>query len=877
MTAGSSFLITSVLIFIVFAVGGFVPFGFRSLLYVDGGIQMIDLFCWFKDVLLGRSSIDYTLAKSLGGSNFSVFSYYLASPLSLIVILFDKSQMPLFMNILFLLKSCLAASFMSLYLTERFAPSGKRQTVTTIILSVSYALSQFFISQSSNTMWLDGAYMLPLILMECERVLKGKKCTRLVIVFALTVCFNWYSGLIDMLFSGFWFLFGIVLNSSGKKLRDHFITIVRFGASCICSLLLSGMILVPTIMKLSGRTHGHAGLSMLTDLGMIGSVKDTVLNYSFGMICLKGSVSLFAGSFVLTGVFLLFAAGSQKLKEKLVCGSLLVFTVLIFIWQPLVALFSMLRIVESFWYRYSYVGAFILVFLASAFYLGSSRQKLRMWMPLLFSGIFSLITIVLVLITPGRLEDQVFLLSFQEFMPGSSDSSTFLIGCKILFPVLISLFLCLMIAAEKKNAALRKVSAGLLIASVATELVAGQVILSMFYSTDDAYCITDYVKNEESLLSGINDDSFYRILQTSYHTAHVSGLPASYNEPMAFGFNSVTSFVSDPDEDTILFMDNAGYAAHSETITVTPSENLALDSLMGVKYVMLPSGSTETSGLERLSGIDGFKDLYRNPYDLPVAFVYEGSGDIDNSSTCPAEYLNDLYLRLTGIEDLFIPVSYSSCEDGNDIVWSVDLGDSYSSDRYILYFNALTGNEISSSLLINGEFYTKYSQYMAPSMVKICTEENTVEITLRSDVSGQPVIVTDVQLYLLDLEKLEEASATAQAHSVTDFVLEDGYGRFTVSDGHANESLFVSVPVENGWTVTRNGHEVSCAKIGNALMSVPLEDGQNIIEMRYSLPYKIEGIITSISGAVLFAGFIFLEKISTRRPSKTHRGGKKHN
>ena len=97
--SGISFAVTAIVILVVFAIFGMAPFGPHSLLYRDGEIQMIDLFCWYKDVLSGKSSIDYTFTKSLGGSNFSVFTYYLASPLSLLIVFFNKSQTPLFMNI----------------------------------------------------------------------------------------------------------------------------------------------------------------------------------------------------------------------------------------------------------------------------------------------------------------------------------------------------------------------------------------------------------------------------------------------------------------------------------------------------------------------------------------------------------------------------------------------------------------------------------------------------------------------------------------------------------------------------------------------------------------------------------------------------------
>ena len=879
LTAGVSFLITALLILFLFAIAGFIPFGNKALLFNDGAIQMLDLFSWYKNVLTGSSFIEYTMTKSLGGSNFPVFTYYLASPLNLLILFFDKSQTPLFMNVLYLLKASFAAAFMSIYLVNRFSPSDKNKYATTVMLSVSYALSQFLIAQSSNIMWLDGAYMLPLILTECERVIKGKRITRLAIVLALTVCFNWYSGLIDMLFTGFWFLFELARTGicERKSLRSILITVLKFAESCICALLISSVILIPTLMKLSGRTYGHAGLSILTDLGMIGTVKSTLLNYSFGMISVRGGVSLFAGSFVLLGVVLLFIAGTQKLKEKIMYGILLIFTVLIFIWQPLVALFSMLRYVEAFWYRYSYVGIFALIYLAGAFYLESSKQKLKAWMPLAVAVLFSLTVALLIMITPRRPEDILFFISLNLISP-VADSNNLLILCKIIFPILCSVFMCLLIASGKNSQLLKKTSTGLLSLTVIAELICGQFVLSVFYSTEEGPHITDYVKNEEVLLAMIDDEPFYRILQTTYHSNHGGGLPASYNEPMAFGFNSVTSFVSDPEEDTVYFLNDAGYAAHADTITVTPSENLALDSLLGVRYVILPSGSNDTSGLQYVNGIEGFKDIYINSYEFPVAFTYSNTGDYNSKPSCPALYLNDIYARLTGIENIFTAVNASESKNGSDITYSVDLGDDYDPDSYILYANLITAEEeCASKILIDGEPYIGYAQFLAPSMVRISSDKNNVDVTLTPDDPEMPATVIDAQFYLLDLNLLREASDIANANAVTDYELRDGYGCFTVNDGCKGESLFISVPYGEGWTITLNGHEVSCNTIGDALMSIPLEDGQNKIEIRYTMPYKYAGIITCLSGIVLLAVLTGIDILNTRKPNRTHRSGKKHN
>ena len=348
---------------------------------------------------------------------------------------------------------------------------------------------------------------------------------------------------------------------------------------------------------------------------------------------------------------------------------------------------------------------------------------------------------------------------------------------------------------------------------------------------------------------------------------------------MAFGFNSVTSFVSDPDENTIVLMDKAGYAAHSATITATASENLATDSLMGVKYVLLPSGAKDNTGLEKLTGTDGFKDIYLNPYAFPTAFVYSGSGDYDSFSSCPALYINDMAKRLTNVDkDLFVPATYTISSEGSTVTYSVDLGDDYDPSKYVLYANIPTTTDDGAMLTVNGEDYRYYSQFLSPSMVRIVSDEKNVTVGIRFNSDSDPESLVEVaQFNLLNLDVLKESSEAANQRAADTIVLKDGYGKFTVENASAGESLFISVPVEKGWTITRNGQVINAEVIGNALMSIPLENGRNEIEMNYQVPFMDTGNLVSVLGLLIFAAVIILEKVNTRKPSKTHPACKKHN
>lgn len=868
----ASVLITAGIVLFSYVILGFVPFSDKSLVYKDGQQQLIDLFCWFKDVLSGKSSIDYTFTKYLGGSNFAVFSYYLASPLNLLVVFFDKAQMPLFMNVLFLLKASLAALTACYYLQRRFHPTTKLRTVVTVLLSVSYALSQYLIAQSSVIMWLDGAIMLPLILSGVESIIHEKRHARFIISAACALIFNWYTGIIDLLFSGLWFLFesarvfmtvsdqtSTVTTSEEHSVernthpgKEFVISILRYGGSALCALLLSSCLLLPTLSSLSGRTYGSSGLRMLTDFSMIGFLPNVISNYSLGLPSVKGGVNLFAGSFVLIGVALLFLASSKVLKEKLLYGVFLITVILSFYFQPFVALFSMLREVDSLWYRYSYVGSFALIYLAAIFYLDSKYEKLKAWMPVMVAAVFSIIAFLMTDPNSTLVAENILVYNMNSVLHTQADAYLLLLFSRILFPILVSLLICLAIYSRHKHASSFRSVAMVLAFISLFELAFSQIMLGSAYSTSDSPYLSTYTENEIELLDRIEDQDFFRIVQTSTHSTYHS-LPASYNEPMAYGFPSVSSFVSAPDENTVHFLDQAGYPGYYDTIPVTASENLALDSLLSVRYVLLPYNDTNNIGLTPVDSIEGFKTLYENAYAAPMAFVIPTQESETTHQDDPAQYLNDIYRRFTSIDrDIFVPVPTTI--DGRDIHADVS-----AFEDSLLYMNIYTNDTNGATLYMNGEAYTSYATAMAPTMIRVLPKDGQVSVTLDFSSSDDTVQITDTKLYRLDLDVLEQATCKMKACAAKADI-QDGRCTFEVDHATSGQSLFASIPDTKGWQVTRNGKKIDYTLSENTFITIPLEEGHNIIKMTYTTPNKTIGIILSVVGVILLGSIVFLER-----------------
>ncbi len=874
-------ILTLALIFAAFLITGMAPFGASALLYRDGENQMADLFCWYKDVLEGKASIDYSFAKSLGGSNFAVFSYYLASPLSLLIVFFEKKDVATFIDVLYTVKTVLASLTAAYYFTRRFRPEGKLRCGITVLLAVTYAMCPFFIYQSSNIMWLDGALLLPLILAGVEKIVEGKKSTLLMISFAMALCFNWYTGVIDVMAAGIWLIFEIVRRSLSEDEKNNgftagvktvLISFGRFILSFICSAVISAALLLPTLYMLSERTYGKADLSMLLDFGLIGKVIDVIPNYSFGLISMKGSASLFAGSLVLIGIALLFLAGTKCLKEKIVYGALLLFTVMIFYWKPLVTIFSLLREVESFWYRYAYVGILYLMIIAASFYLEGSFDRLKPWMPAAVAGAYSLLAAVITLIFPETVSARLFVSTMEELFLASFDHNAVMIVSKIVFPLLISALMFFVISHAKDKGLSKILPAGMLAVFILTEIFLGQLILAKrVCAKERASDLRDYIRYETALLEAVPDSSFNRRIQTTYHGTNSSDyLYASYNEPMAYGFNSVTSFTSDPEQGTIKFLDRAGYAAYKDTITVTSPDNIALDSLLGVKYVMFSADDGNNAGLDFIAGIDGFKNMYSNPYVMPVAFKYSGSGSYDSDETSRAEYLNDIFVHLAGEgSEVFSPVEYESETDGKSFTFKARIPEGFDPEKNIIFADFTTGTEDKAVININGKLFSDYFVFLAPQQVTVPVEDDKAEVNIvfANDDLGNNASVY-ASFYVLDLTKLEEVSKTARLNCVSRQVIENGYARFDISGADEGQSLFISIPYERGWTLMVNGSNTQFDLIGGTLMSVPLEEGMNVVELVYEVPLKQTALYISIGGIIMFLSILIAEELIISKKNK---------
>jgi len=92
----------------------------------------------------------------------------------------------------------------------------------------------------------------------------------------------------------------------------------------------------------------------------------------------------------------------------------------------------------------------------------------------------------------------------------------------------------------------------------------------------------------------------------------------------------------------------------------------------------------------------------------------------------------------------------------------------------------------------------------------------------------------------------------------TDYFEKDNRG-FSAHINLSKENLvFFSVPYEEGWSVTVNGEPAEVIKANIGFMAVRCPEGECDIRFQYMTPGLIYGIILSVGGLILLAGYLAL-------------------
>ena len=95
-------------------------------------------------------------------------------------------------------------------------------------------------------------------------------------------------------------------------------------------------------------------------------------------------------------------------------------------------------------------------------------------------------------------------------------------------------------------------------------------------------------------------------------------------------------------------------------------------------------------------------------------------------------------------------------------------------------------------------------------------------------------------------DSVREAVERIREGEVTDVKIENGHVTCSL-EGVTGRSLCLLVPYSKGWEAFRNGEPVQPDTVAGTMITIPLVNGRNEIELTYHIPYLREGICVSVA------------------------------
>lgn len=363
----------------------------KTLFRSDMLAQYVPFFNYYKNLLLGKSSLIYEFSNGLGGNTLGVFSYYLSSPLNLIILLFSKKQLPIFIVTLLFIKIGLSSLNMYIYLINYNSKNKKMA----LALSISYSMMAYVITYYFHIMWLDGVYLLPLVMLGIDKIIKGRKPILYSLTLFLSIWSNYYIGYMICIFSCIYFLYKFILNYKenigyNKKILFRFL-FVSFLSGLMCFLLI-----LPTFIDLqnsSKATLSFFNSKISINLNIFDFLsKGYIGSYNNSMILNEKTVNWYVGILPVVLVVSYFLNKNITKKEKILSFSIILLFIISFSVSHINLIWHGFNSPVCFNYRYSFIFCFFIIFLAYKGYNNLSLTKVKVLISILIYTLLSLIT-----------------------------------------------------------------------------------------------------------------------------------------------------------------------------------------------------------------------------------------------------------------------------------------------------------------------------------------------------------------------------------------------------------------------------------------------------------------------------------------------------
>ncbi len=819
---------------------GIFPFGSMNILLIDLFHQYAPFISDLQDKIRTGSSMFYSWTGGLGTNYMPQFSYYLSSPLNILIVFFPKQFLSEAILFLILIKVGLCGACFNYYLKN----THQKQNLVTVGFSLLYALSGYVLAYFWNIMWLDALYLLPLVILGLVWLIRDGRYALYCISLTVLLLSNFYMAFFVCLFILLYFpvcLFQYQhFNAFGMLVKRT----LQTGLFSILSVGMSAILLLPTFSALqltsAAKDVFPKTLTYYADLFDYISRHFTAASLTIR----EGLPNMYCGMIVLILLPIYFLNRDIPVKEKLLQGTLLFILFVSFNLNVLDFIWHGFHYPNQLPFRFSFVYIFIV--LSVCF---SVLEKINEF----GSKYIGFIGFFLILIT---------LLS-QKLNENPPEHLTIYISIAFIFLYCLVLTIEWIPVKQQKYQSLALFIVIFVEICVNTILSIGAIGLTERFSLRDGYASGKEPEQIQKQLSQLRhtEDSFFR--------AEIYP-PKTINDPHLYHYNGLSIFSSTSPMQPVKMMENLGYRSNGINSYQYTGSTAVLDSIFGIKYLLYRGEHIEEDLYQEVASSENVT-VYKNPYALPLGFhVPSELVEWNSAGVNPFEVQNGLMEKISGVKNIFVPL-----EQEQGVHSNMDIN-----PHSTQYFHYQRPNaEKQSTVKIKMSTEKKQPLYLYLDVSTKTIHEGFVMAGDRKipfDTSRSTLVnvgycdTSDIELELvfekdapksgsfkvfscaLNKPEFEKAITTIKKHGLD---IEHFSNSHITGSIHAENNGFalITVPYDKGWHVKVDGREIQTQSVSNGLLCFEVNKGPHELELWFFPDKFFAGMAISIASVILFA------------------------
>ena len=797
----------------------------------DLRLQHLAFFNYLKNILLGKTSIQYSFYAGMGSPMISTIIFYCISPINILLLLIKDIRYA----ILFIYIIKISLSGLTMYTLLK--TKNNNSNYMTLIFSTAYAFNSFIITYFFSIFWFDSIYLAPLVILGIDKIFKNKRINLLYIIsLSLAIICNIQMGFGLCIFALLYFIYSCNIYYNIKKEIKEIKKLIKiFIISSLCAGAISSGIILCFISEyknikvareiVTTTTSGTSNITyVIKNLLTVGTFKTDYFNETEPYIYCGLLISFLA-------IIYLFDKNIDKKKRRSAIALITIFIVS----------FS-IKPINIFWhlsnpvllnYRYSAYLSLFLTIIAYEEYLSKeklSKNNIKTLIITIFLGLFMIVAY----------EEEIHIRNTMIFLT--------------IIPILIYL---------TKN----KSKKFEILLCIATIIELGISNYSSIYTAKELpfgkYSTYDSLK-ELASKNKLNDD--YRVLYNYSYTDEV-------NDTFLLNKNSSLRLFSSVINGNVLnFLNRNQAAMGNNNYRISLNESPLLLSLLGNKYFYIVGeyynnlykkiDDYQITSFDYTLNKKDTKDvyLYENPYALSIGYVIEKDVKYKKHTNL-VNYQNQIIKAFSGIDnDVMIELKV----DKNDAQEECNNTFYYSCKHYTIYNN--TNNKLV-------HIYSLYNEYSYNDEYKVYTDgTNKILIsTLNNKIDILLKYRGDLDKELFTAATYNESNLIKSLKELQKNMIENvkiNKNKMTANiKSEKNGILFLAIPYEKNYKIYLDNKKIDYYPLlDNAFTGFDIQKGEHDIKIIYendNIKYYIIPSIIAIF-ITIFLYFTINKKIEKK-------------